>query len=102
MVDRLHPYVQRRRRATWLGGHRAAAAGALLLAGVLAGCAGAPVAHAPASVRIVCTATTDLARCFEPASTRCGPAGYDLFDTGGRPATVSDARFRVLEARCRR
>jgi hypothetical protein len=54
-----------------------------------------------ASIRIVCPASGDLVQCFEPASARCGRDGYDLFDMRGRRATVGDARFGTLEARCR-
>lgn len=66
------------------------------------GCAGAPVADAPASIRIVCAPRADPVQCLGPASDRCGPDGYDLFDARGRPATLADARYGPLEARCRR
>lgn len=69
---------------------------------MLSGCAGRRGAEpAAAQVRIVCAAGPLEPSCFRAASERCGRAGYDLFDSQGRRATVADARHRVLEARCR-
>lgn len=70
---------------------------------LLAGCAGTRTPGtdpAVASVRVVCTASLQV-DCFEAPSRLCGRAGYDLFELDGRRATVGDARFRMLEARCR-
>ena len=71
---------------------------------MLAACATqrhAPSTPAVASVRVVCTGDLQM-DCFEAPSRLCGRAGYDLFDLDGKRATVGDARYRILEARCRR
>lgn len=68
---------------------------------ILAGCRGPAVRTSPASIRVACPASGDLVQCFEPASALCGREGYDLFDRRGRRATVGDARYGTLEARCR-
>lgn len=57
---------------------------------------------APATVPVACSPGRLDVDCFRHASEVCGRAGYDLFDLQGRPATVSDAQYKVLEARCRR
>lgn len=70
---------------------------------LLAGCAtpGTPGKDpAVASVRVVCTASLQV-DCFDAPSRLCGRAGYDLFELDGRRATAGDARYRILEARCR-
>lgn len=70
----------------------------------LAACVGGPRPERaePPSLRIVCGAGGPTPACFRAASDRCGPAGYDLFDESGRPATLADAAYRPLVARCRR
>jgi hypothetical protein len=83
---------------------------ALLFAGLLGltACAGtsprepAPRTAAVRSVQVVCPVGGIHAECFRRASELCGADGYDLFDGEGRPATVADAEYHVLEARCRR
>ena len=76
---------------------------ACLVAALVAGCtAAAPATRGdPASIPVVCPANGDVVQCFAPASALCGRDGYDLFDRRGRRATVADARFGALEARCR-
>lgn len=85
--------------------HPVTASLCILATALLGACAPAPRVPGPAasvaSVQVVCTASLDVA-CFEAPSRLCGKAGYDLFDLEGRPATVGDARYRTLEARCRR
>ncbi|HZX79393.1 MAG TPA: hypothetical protein VFE72_00370 [Lysobacter sp.] len=53
------------------------------------------------AIPVVCSAGRIDVECFRQASEICGRRGYDLFDLQGRPATVSDAQYRALEARCR-
>lgn len=75
----------------------------LSAAALLAACTGpraADAGPAVASVRVVCTASLQV-DCFDAPSRLCGRAGYDLYELDGRRATVGDARFRTLEARCR-
>lgn len=70
---------------------------------VAAACRGpSPRVDPPAAVQVVCPVGRVDPDCFRRASERCGRAGYDLFDRTGRPATVADAEFGALEARCRR
>lgn len=77
-------------------------AAALAIAALAAGCATRPATRTgPASVWVVCPASGDPVQCFAPASALCGREGYDLFDLRGRRATVGDARFGALQARCR-
>ncbi|WP_462114982.1 hypothetical protein [Lysobacter xanthus] len=77
-------------------------AAVLLIA--LSGCSampqGATTPRGGHAVPVVCSGAGDL-DCFRAASEACGSKGYDLFDRAGHPATVADAQFRILEARCR-
>lgn len=77
-------------------------AACLLLAAVAGGCASTDgQAAAPRSVQLVCSAGGPVVDCFRPASDLCGRQGYDLFDRHGRRATVADAAYGPLVARCR-
>lgn len=75
-----------------------------LLAG-LSACSTAPVdpdaPRTPRSIVVVCAPGRLDVECFRPASELCGRTGYDLFDSRGQRATVADAQFGALEARCR-
>jgi hypothetical protein len=74
---------------------------ALSTLAAIAGCATPSAPGQVATLQVVCPAGGDLVQCFAPASALCGRDGYDLVDARGRPVSVGDARYGVLQARCR-